>query len=163
MQTRTAVGAAKTYQQLTRGSICVIALSLADGTASSTESVINYQCTSASGIPSAFVERGAPCLTLAPCAYPVQPYINLSSNYLHPLSPTSTILLVLTSVSHTKPVVMATRTRRGKTSILNDRIDILNRNVAETSPAKEIYRIVIIILTLVRVSPLFLHPSIGPH
>jgi hypothetical protein len=55
---------------------------------------------------------------------------------------------------------MATRTRKGKPSILTDRINILNRNAVEPSPAKEVYRTVIIILALVKVNPLVLCPSV---
>ena len=58
---------------------------------------------------------------------------------------------------------MATRTREGKLSIFTDKIDILNRNAVETSPAKEVYRTVIAILALVRVSPLVVRQSVNFH
>ena len=58
---------------------------------------------------------------------------------------------------------MATCTREGKSSILTDKIDILDRNAVEISPAKEVYRTVIAILALVRVSALALPPSVNFH
>ena len=47
---------------------------------------------------------------------------------------------------------MAARTRRAKVSRINDKIDILNRNAAETFPANQVFRTVSVILSLVRVS-----------
>ena len=46
---------------------------------------------------------------------------------------------------------MATRTRRAKVLHINDKIDILNRNAVETFPAKQVFRAVSAILSLVRV------------
>ena len=46
---------------------------------------------------------------------------------------------------------MATRPRKAKVSLINDRIGILNRNAVETSPAKQVFGTVITIITLVRV------------
>jgi hypothetical protein len=57
---------------------------------------------------------------------------------------------------------MAARTRKVKVS-LDDRIDILNRNAVEASPAKQVFRTVGAILALVRVGALVLHSSGNPH
>jgi len=46
---------------------------------------------------------------------------------------------------------MATRARRAKVLHINDKIDILNRNAVETFPAKQVFRTVGAILSLVRV------------
>ena len=54
---------------------------------------------------------------------------------------------------------MATRTRGVNTSILEDRMDILNRTAVEDSPAHEIFKTVGAILVLIKVSPCaFLSP-----
>ena len=55
---------------------------------------------------------------------------------------------------------MATHTRRVKSSLFDDRIDILNRNAIEASPAKRVFGTVISILALVRVGALALHLSV---
>ena len=46
---------------------------------------------------------------------------------------------------------MATRARKAKVLLIDDRIDILNRDVAETFPANQAFRAVNGILALVRV------------
>jgi len=56
-----------------------------------------------------------------------------------------------TSTACTKPVVMGVRARKAKESLLNDRIDILNRNGIDGSPAGQIFTTVSAILVLVRV------------
>lgn len=48
---------------------------------------------------------------------------------------------------------MATRTRGVNTSVLDDRMDILNRTAVEDSPAHEIFKTVGAILVLIKVSP----------
>ena len=53
---------------------------------------------------------------------------------------------------YTKPVKMATRTHKAKVSLLDDRIDVLNKDAAEASPAKQVFRTVSTTLALVRVS-----------
>jgi hypothetical protein len=58
---------------------------------------------------------------------------------------------------------MATRTRKAKATILDDRIDILERNAVEVSPAKQVFGTVAAILALVRVSALVLRPSVNSH
>ena len=47
---------------------------------------------------------------------------------------------------------MATGARKGKASILDDRIDILNSSIVEASAEEQISRTVVDILILVRVS-----------
>jgi hypothetical protein len=58
---------------------------------------------------------------------------------------------------------MATRTRKFEAPLLDDRIDVLNRNVAKASPAQQVYRSVSAILTLIRVSTLVPCPSADSH
>ena len=58
---------------------------------------------------------------------------------------------------------MTTGARKGKASILDDRIDILTRNVVEASPTRQISRTVVAILVLVRVSALVLCQSANSH
>ena len=55
---------------------------------------------------------------------------------------------------------MATRTRKFQISILNDRIDILGRTAAESSPTKKVFNTVGAILALVRVGALVLRLSV---
>ena len=55
---------------------------------------------------------------------------------------------------------MATRTRKTKASLLDDRIGVLKRNAAGAYPAQQIYRTVSGILTLVRVSTLVLRSAV---
>jgi hypothetical protein len=64
---------------------------------------------------------------------------------------------------HTNPAIMATRTRKVETPTLDDRIDILNRDTVEVSPAKHVFRTVGAILALVRVGALVLRPSVNFH
>jgi len=54
---------------------------------------------------------------------------------------------------------MTKRTRKAKALLLDDRIDVLNRNAAEDSPAKQIFKTVRTTLALVRVST----PTLLPH
>ena len=49
---------------------------------------------------------------------------------------------------------MATRTRKAQALLFHDRLNILNKNVVETSPTKEVFRVVSAILALVRVGAL---------
>lgn len=84
--------------------------------------------------------------------------------------PVDTRLLVLipnhhrpTGTSYTKPAKMATRTRKAKVSLLDDRIDILNRNAVEASSAKQVFRTVSATLALVRVGAPILHPPAYSH
>jgi len=63
---------------------------------------------------------------------------------------------------HTKPAKMATRARKAKMSLLDYRIDILNRGAIEASSAKQVFETVGTILTLVRVSVAILRPSVDP-
>ena len=56
------------------------------------------------------------------------------------------------STPHTRPEKMATRTRKAKVSLLDDRINILNNDAVEASPAKQVFRNVSTTLALVRVS-----------
>lgn len=53
---------------------------------------------------------------------------------------------------------MATRIREDQASLLNNRIDILEKNAVEGSPLKQVLRTVGAILALVRVSALTLRP-----
>ncbi|KAF9643955.1 hypothetical protein BDM02DRAFT_3175321 [Thelephora ganbajun] len=53
-------------------------------------------------------------------------------------------------MSYTKPAIMATHTRDLVKVSLDDKIRILNRNAVEVSPAKQVFRIVSAILTLVK-------------
>ena len=54
---------------------------------------------------------------------------------------------------------MGTRARRVKASLLDDKIDILNRSAVEASPAQQVYRTVSAILALVRVCTHILLPA----
>ena len=56
---------------------------------------------------------------------------------------------------HTKPAKMATRTRKAKASLLDDRINILNKDAVEASPAKLVFKTVSTTLALVRVGAPF--------
>jgi hypothetical protein len=58
---------------------------------------------------------------------------------------------------------MATRTHKAKSPILDDKIDILNRNAGEASPAKQVFETVAAILALVRVSALVLRSSVNSY
>jgi len=58
---------------------------------------------------------------------------------------------------------MATRTRKAEVSLLDDRIDVLNRNAVEVSSAKQVFRTVSATLALVRVSAPILHPPVDLH
>ena len=58
---------------------------------------------------------------------------------------------------------MATRTRRAKVSLLDDRISILNQEAIEASPAKQVFRTVSATLALVRVSAPILRPPVVSH
>ena len=60
-----------------------------------------------------------------------------------------------TGTPYTKSVKMATRTRKAKASLLDDRIDILDRSAVEVSPAKQVFKTVSTTLALVRVSTPF--------
>ena len=50
---------------------------------------------------------------------------------------------------------MATRTRKAKESLLDDRINILNKDAVEASPAKQVFSTVSTTLALVRVGASF--------
>lgn len=64
-----------------------------------------------------------------------------------------------TSASHTKPVIMAARTRKAEVPLVDDGIDILNEIAAEASPANKVFRTASAILALVRVgAPVLLPP-----
>ena len=63
------------------------------------------------------------------------------------------------STPHIKPVIMGTRARRVKASLLDDKIDILNRSAVEASPAQQVYRTVSAILALARVCTHILLPA----
>ena len=58
---------------------------------------------------------------------------------------------------------MTTCARKAKTMTLNDRIDILERNAVEASPAKQVFGTATAILTLVRVSVIILRPPVNPR
>jgi len=58
---------------------------------------------------------------------------------------------------------METCTTMAKVPLLDDRIDILNRNAVEASAAKQVFRTVGVILALVRVSALVLRPPVNNH
>jgi len=61
-----------------------------------------------------------------------------------------------TSTPYTKPAEMAPRTRKAlRASLLDDKIDILNRDADEASSAKQVFRTVSATLALVRVSAPF--------
>ena len=64
------------------------------------------------------------------------------------------------STPHAEPLIMATPTPNIKVS-LDDRIDALDRNAVEASPAKQVFKTVSVILALIRVSRLFLRPSVN--
>ena len=50
---------------------------------------------------------------------------------------------------------MATRTRKAKVSLLDDRIEVLNREAIEASSAKQVFRTVSATIALVRVGVIF--------
>lgn len=52
---------------------------------------------------------------------------------------------------------MATHKRKAKMSLLDDRIEILNRDATEASSAKQVFKTVSSTLALVRVSATILH------
>jgi hypothetical protein len=56
---------------------------------------------------------------------------------------------------------METHTREIQVSLFDGRIDVLNRNAVEASPARQIFITASSILTLVRVNALAPHPSAG--
>jgi len=56
---------------------------------------------------------------------------------------------------------MATYARKGETSLLDVRIELLNENAIETSPTRQVFRTVSAILALVRVSTLVLYSSVS--
>lgn len=56
---------------------------------------------------------------------------------------------------------MATRTRTAQASLLDDKIDILRRDVTGTSPLKGVFRDIGVILALVRVSARAPHWSVN--
>ena len=84
-------------------------------------------------------------------AHPSWPTVRISELDLH----------YPASAPHTKPVVMATHARKGGTSLLDVRIDLLNKNASEPSPARQIFRTVSAILALVRVSTLVQRSSVS--
>lgn len=53
--------------------------------------------------------------------------------------------------------------REARVSLIDGKIDILNRDVVEASPAKRIFRTVSAILSLVRVGAPILHLSVNHH
>ena len=67
----------------------------------------------------------------------------------------------ISTVPHTKPVTMATRRHNAKASLLDDKIDILNRNTVEVSSSEQVFRTTSAILALVRVSALALLTSMN--
>ena len=58
---------------------------------------------------------------------------------------------------------METHTREFKASLLDYRIDVLDRNADRETATQRVYSTVSAILTLVRVSTLVLHPSVDSH
>ena len=58
---------------------------------------------------------------------------------------------------------MSTHTRKARVSLLDDRIDILDKNAAGSSPAKKVFGTVATILVLVRVGSPALGPSADSH
>jgi len=56
-------------------------------------------------------------------------------------------------------MMVETNTRK----ILDDRVNILDRNAVDASPAQQIFRTVSAILALTRVSVLIPAPPVGPH
>ena len=60
---------------------------------------------------------------------------------------------------YTEPSKMATHAHESPVSLLNDRIHVLDKNAAGSSPAKQVFRNVGAILALVRVSAFALRPS----
>ena len=68
-----------------------------------------------------------------------------------------------TSTPYARPAKMATRTRKAKVSLLDDRIKILNRDALEASSAKQVFRAVSTTLALVRVSAAILRPPLVSH
>jgi len=62
---------------------------------------------------------------------------------------------------HSQPVIVATHTRNVQASVLNHRINILNRNAVETSHARGVFGAASAIMVLVRVSTLVLRLSVS--
>ena len=60
---------------------------------------------------------------------------------------------------HIRPLGMATLVGTDQASLLDDRINILDRNAADATPIQQVFSAVSGILVLVRVSTLALHPS----
>lgn len=58
---------------------------------------------------------------------------------------------------------MATHVREDQASLLNDRIDVLEKNAVEGSPLKQVLTTVGAILALIRVSSLILCPITTPR
>jgi len=81
---------------------------------------------------------------------PIQLLASLELNRHHPIG-----------TPDSKPTKMATR--EAKVSLLDDRIDVLNRNAVEGSPAKQVFRTVSNTLALVRVSTRILRPPVNSH
>jgi len=62
---------------------------------------------------------------------------------------------------HSQPVIVAARTCNVQVSVLDHRINILNRNAVEASHAQEVFRTASAIMVLVRVSTLVLRSSVS--
>ena len=103
----------------------------------------NWMGLSAPSIIDGWSRYGCPCFGRVAATSKPAP------NYFHPfeLSPAGK--------PYTRPVKMATRRRRANVSLLDGRIDILNKDAVEPSPAKEVFRTVSTTLALVRVSAQF--------
>jgi len=66
-----------------------------------------------------------------------------------------------TSTPYPKPITSGAHARKTRVSLLDDKIDILDRGAVEASPVKQVFRTVSAIIALVRVSTLVLHPSVN--
>ena len=120
----------------------------------------DFRCMSASGTPpSGIINRTSTALHLALAlrAHPAcWPHAAFELSCLYHFNPA----LTTPTTPYIEPVTMATRTHNVEASLLDDRIDALDRNAVEASPAKEVFRAVSAILALVRVSPLALRPPV---
>lgn len=68
-----------------------------------------------------------------------------------------------TITPQTNLATMQTRTREAEVPLLDDRIDILNRNAGDASPANQVFRTVSTILALIRVGAPVLRSSVNRY
>jgi hypothetical protein len=153
---------AKEVAVLARGPIRKYASSFIVRMSLFTDSAVDFRCASVSDsikFPSSRLHcGGAFYLALAPNPHPVRAACK-TAHSLWTQPPSFSCYPLLVRPTPLNPATITTRTHNAEVSILGDRQDILNRNAVETSPTKEVFRTIIAILPLVRVSALVLHPS----